>query len=255
MLFRSPTGNAQQQSDPVAPTINFEDLMARVRKEEKEKLYPKIEKLQKENKDLVTKNNSYLLKIGNLQAEIDSYKDKLTKSNSGDSEVVKTLKADLTKAREEIENYKKNSVNKEELEKSIRDQVSKEYEIKLYKESKLNELKGHIIPELVFGETKEEIDKSLEASKKRFEEIAKSLGVTPNANANSNNNMVNPNMNTNNGINPNALNGTTQFAQTIPSANVNTSNLATSDINFSDLASMDVRSPQYQEIRKKLGLV
>ena len=64
--------NTTATTGETTPTINIEDLMAKARSEEKAKLYPKIEKLEKENKALVEKNNTHLLSLGEKDALITS---------------------------------------------------------------------------------------------------------------------------------------------------------------------------------------
>ena len=63
------TPQVEETSTP-QPTVNFEDLIANARKQEKDKLYPQIKKLEEEKKKLVEKNNQHLLTIGEKDARI-----------------------------------------------------------------------------------------------------------------------------------------------------------------------------------------
>ena len=202
------------------PNFNYEDLISKARKEEKDKLYPKIENLEQEKKDLIEKHNNALLKMAELE-------DKLTKT--GEQSKDKTVSendeiANLKKALEEKENELKGILETTEDIKDVEDRVRQavvdEYEVKLYREQKLREVGDNIISELVVGETKEDIDKSLAHSQKRFNEIVQ---------------------NTMSGIK-------------VPAVNTSVSKLNSKDFNIEDLAQLDPRSDEYKELRAKLGL-
>lgn len=215
-----------EDDTPTTPRVNYEDLIAKARKEEKDKLYPKIDSLTKEKDALVEKHNNALLKIGTLEEEITSLKEKLTKEGKDDSEIVKELKAQLEKANKDLEGIQSTLVDENTIRESVRQELEAEYEVKLYREQKLREVGNEIIPELVTGLTKEEIDATLEASKTRYNEIVGR--VTPTQPTNSMGN--------------------------IPASNPNSARINNQDINISDLAKLDPRSPEYAEVRAKLGL-
>ena len=50
-----------KEENEVVPALNFEQLIAQARKEEKEKLYPEINRLKEELRIMTTNNNSKLL--------------------------------------------------------------------------------------------------------------------------------------------------------------------------------------------------
>lgn len=219
------------------PTINYEDLIAKARKEEKEKQYKTIEKLKTQIDTLTEQHNGDLLKVADLEKQLKEANDKLTKAGSGDSEEVKTLKntiktlekekEDLDKKVKEFENNK--PVSREEVVAEVRAELETEYEVKTYKATKMAELKDDIlVPELVFGSTKEEIDASIQNALTRSAEIKKNLG----------------------------LDGSTNKQKRTPKspANPSVSSVQDTQISLERLATMDVSSPEYAQLRKQLGL-
>lgn len=220
---------------PSNVTINYEDLIAKARKEEKDKQYKAIEKLKQQVATLTEQHNNDLLKIADLESQLKQANEKLTASNKGDSEEVATLKkeiADLNTAKKELEDkvtaFEANKpVSREEVEAQVREELEAEYEVKNYKVTQLAEHKDDIlVPELVFGSTKEEIDASIQKALERSAEIKKTLGI---------------------GSKPTKR---TPKSPTNPSV----SKVQDNDISLEYLASLDVSSPEYLEVRKKLGL-
>lgn len=218
------------------PTINYEDLIAKARKEEKEKQYKNIEKLKAQVSTLTEQHNNDLLKVADLEKKLQEANEKLTKAGSGDSEEIKTLKdaikglekdkADLDKKVKEYES--KPPVDKEAIEAEVRQQLETEYEVKTYKATKMLELKDDIlVPELVFGNTKEEIDANIQLALDRSAEIKKNLGI--NTNKSGKRTPKSP-------------------------ANPSVSGVQDTEISMEKLATMDVRSPEYAQLRKQLGL-
>ena len=219
------------------PTINYEDLIAKARKEEKEKQYKTIDKLKGQIATLTEQHNNDLLVKADLEKQLQEANDKLTKAGSGDSEEVKTLKetiktlekdkADLDK---KVKDYEANKpVSREEIEAEVRAELETEYEVKTYKATKMAELKDDIlVPELVMGTTKEEVDASIQSALERSAEIKKNLGITT---------------------------GKKPDKRTPKSpANPSVSGVQDTDISLERLATMDVRSPEYAQLRKQLGL-
>lgn len=207
------TPQVEEASTP-QPTVNFEDLIANARKQEKDKLYPQIKKLEEEKKKLVEKNNQHLLTIGEKDARIKEL-ELLTNSDSV-SEKETALQNEIESLKTTIANMEKDAISVEEIESSIR----AEYEVKLYREQKLREIGDTVIPELIIGTTKEEIDASIVASQERFNQIS------------------------------NKILGSVQ----VPVANVSTSSFQSKDLKLEDIANLDPRSPEYAQLRAKLGL-
>lgn len=220
-----------------APTINYEDLIAKARKEEKEKQYKTIEKLKTQVNTLTEQHNSDLLKVADLEKQLQEATEKLTKAGSGDSEEVKTLKetiktltADKEALDKKVKEYESTKpVSREEVEAEVRAELETEYEVKTYKATKMAELKDDIlVPELVFGNTKEEIDASIQTALERSAEIKKNLGI----------------------------NVTKKPDKRTPKspANPSVSGVQDTEVSLERLATMDVRSPEYAQLRKQLGL-
>lgn len=220
-----------------APTINYEDLIAKARKEEKEKQYKTIEKLKTQVNTLTEQHNSDLLKVADLEKQLQEANEKLTKAGSGDSEEVKTLKetikaltADKEALDKKVKEYESTKpVSREEVEAEVRAELETEYEVKTYKATKMAELKEDIlVPELVFGNTKEEIDASIQTALERSAEIKKNLGI----------------------------NVTKKPDKRTPKspANPSVSGVQDTEVSLERLATMDVRSPEYAQLRKQLGL-
>ena len=217
------------------PTINYEDLIAKARKEEKEKQYKSIEKLKSQVNTLTEQHNNDLLKVADLEKKLQEANDKLTKAGSGDSEEVKTLKESvktLEKEKKDLEDKvkdfeSKKPVSREEIEAEVRAELEAEYEVKTYKATKMAELKDDIlVPELVFGNTKEEIDSSIQSALERSAEIKKNLGISEKQSKRTPKSPSNPSVNS----------------------------VQDKEISLEKLATMDVRSPEYAELRKQLGL-
>lgn len=222
--------STQSQSQTTSNTfsINFEDLISKARQEEKAKLYPQIESLKEKVNELTEKNNQNLLvieekdrKIKELEKEIEKLKNSKVES---ESETVKRLQAENDELRKKLEEAEKNKVDKAELEKTIRAEVEQEYEVKLYRLEKINspEYRDKIIPELVMGITKEEIDRTLELARQRYEEIV--------------NSVVN------------------RQSASIPMGNISTGALNSRQLNLDEIKNLDPRSKEYLEFRKRLGL-
>lgn len=164
--------------NPATPTINYEQLIAQARKEEKDKLYPRIQKLEEENRQLVTQGNNNLLKIGDLtealtkaQADLNAYK-----NGEKETEEVTKLKKQVTDLTAELEKVKSETPNVEELKA----QFEKEYQVKSYIMEQRNANKDTILSSFlddISGTTTEEVDKSIEAAKAKSLAIRKELGL------------------------------------------------------------------------------
>ncbi len=148
------------------PTINMEDLTAKARKEEKDKLYPRINKLEADLEAMTKSNNANLLKVATLEKQL----------NDQESEAMTDLKKEVETLQKKLDKAEKASTTEENL----RAEIEKEYEVKFYKSEKLNELKDSILPtfiDLVDGKTVEEIDSSIEVATAKTLETKKLLGL------------------------------------------------------------------------------
>lgn len=229
----NPTGDDGGEGGTPKPTINYEDLIAKARKEEKDKQYKTIEKLKGQIDTLTQQHNADLLEKAELEKQIKEAQDKLKTAGQGDSEEVKTLKGEistLTKAKEDLEKKIKElednkPVSREEVEKEVRAELDKEYAVKTHKAQILAEHKDDLlVPELVFGETVEELDKNLESALARSEEIRKAVG------------------------------GTTKKRTPKSPTNPTTSKVQDNELSIDYIASLDPASEEYKEFRKKMGL-
>lgn len=234
----SDEGGGEDDSSKKEPSkksvVNYEDLIAKARKEEKEKQYKTIEKLKGQVETLTEQHNNDLLVVAGLKEDLAKAETKLSAVGKDDSETVKTLKAEiegLTKDKKslekQIEDLNKDTVKREEVEAEIRAELEAEYEVKTYKATKLAELKDDLlVPELVFGNTKEEIDNSIKSALERSAEIKKSLGVSESGKKRTPKSPANPSV----------------------------GGVQDKGISIEYLASLDVASPEYAQVRKQLGL-
>ena len=232
-----PEPSNKEGNEPPKPTINYEDLISKARKEEKDKQYNTIKKLKGQIDTLTNQHNDDLLKIGQLEKDLETANKKLETSGQGDSEEVNTLKKeieDLNKDKKsltkKLEDLEKNTISREELENEIRTELEAEYATKTYKAEKMAELKDDIlVPELVMGSTKEEIDASIEVALAKSKEIREKLGITEGSKS---------------------PQGRTPKTPSSPSV----SGVQNAQFSEDYIASLDVRSPEYAEFRKQIGL-
>ena len=220
------------------PTINYEDLISKARAEEKAKQYKTIEKLKGQIETLTKQHNEDLLKVGQLEEDLKTANSKLQTAGQGDSEEIKTLKdtistlnkekADLEKKIKDIED---NTVTREELENEIRTELEAEYTTKTYRAEKMAELKDELlVPELVIGNTVEEIDASIKVALEKSKSIREKLGIVDGQ--------------------PKSPQGRTPKTPSNPSM----SRVQDSQFSMEYIASLDVKSPEYAEFRKQMGL-
>ncbi|AEZ50548.1 hypothetical protein F400_gp101 [Bacillus phage BCD7] len=168
-----PTGGTQtppaNPNTPPAPsgTVNYEELIANARKEEKAKLYPEIEKLKQDK-------NNYVLVVGERDktiAELTAENEKLKAENATLKEGAKSGKASTVQNAEL-------SAQVTTLQQQVADWEAKyntdvaQIKADSYRKEKIAGANGAIIPELVTGNTPEEIDASFETAKARYAEIA-----------------------------------------------------------------------------------
>lgn len=232
------SSNEGGEPEKKAPTINYEDLIAKARREEKDKQYKNIERLKGQIDTLTKQHNDDLIEKAYLEKQLQAANEKLTKAGSGDSEEIKalketieTLKSEKSALDKKVKEYEDNKPqSREEIEKEVRAELEKEYEVKTYKAEKLAELKDKIlVPEFVVGDSKEDIDKSIEAAIARSDEIRKSLGITEDSKKKQKRTPNTP-------------------------SNPSSDNTGGREISYEYLASLDVGSPEYAQVRKQLGL-
>lgn len=239
-----PVSNDTNSGDNKTPQINYEQLIAQARKEEKEKLYPRIKKLEEDNAKLVKTGNDNLIKIGDLTqtvntltAELESYK-----SGATTTEEVKKLNAQIEALTAENEKLKKEAPDVEKL----RAEIEKEYEVKSYLAEQKAANKKDVLTSFldeISGSTKEEIDASVAKAKEKSISIKKELGLVDDSG--------NPVDNTNN----NKGTATKPAVKKPPVMNP-TENAGTDTGRFDAeyVRNLDPSSDEYKEFRKRLGL-
>ena len=209
-----------QEEVKTTPVVNYEDLIAKARKEEKDKLYSQLQGKDSKINDLTEKNNSLLLGLSSKDEEIKALKNEIkglkSANTKSENETIRGLEDDKNNLLATIDQLKNEQVQIEEIENRIKE----EYEVKLYRMEKLNSVGDEIISELVTGTTKEEIDASFEVAKAKYDSIKERY--------------------------------VSKSTQSIPVANVDTSSLNANSINATDISKM---SPsEWAEYRAKLGL-
>lgn len=226
-------------------SVNYEALIAKARKEEKDKLYSRIQGLENENKTLVQSCNNYLTKIAGLEAKLEK-----ATENPADPQEIKNLeeKVKTLEAEKEALNLKVAELEKEDTERenSLRSTITAELENKYkeqqevmkYKAKLLEENKDKLLTTVasdISGDTKEELDKSLEAAISKSLAIKKEVGLVdengePIKKKPTGTKPPKPKM-----ANPANNNGEESY-----------------DTDY--IRNLDPRSEEYAELRKKLGL-
>ena len=179
--------------------------------------------LLKHDKKGVTELTRELTKdkeIERLNSEIKTLQSQI---DGKESEALKSLKKELKAAQDELQTLKDSAPNIDELRENIRNEIKAEYDLKFYREKKIQEANGKIIPELVSGNTEEEINASVEKSMARYNEIVGAVTPPP---------VVNPKLNP---------------------ANPSSTPLKTSSDAMKALLELDPLSKEYAEARKALG--
>lgn len=155
----------EPEAPKTEPTSNELGLVERVRKEEKAKLYPQIEKLKADKADLLGIVSDRDKEIADLKAENAKLKSANTKLKEDAAKGVKTN----TSIQEMTLKLSQLEADYEKLEAEKNDEIQ-QIKVDAHRE-KLLASTTEIIPELVKGKTQEELDAAFELSKQRFEEI------------------------------------------------------------------------------------
>lgn len=234
-----PTEPGNDPKPAPAPTMNYEEMIARVRREEKDKLYGTIKKKDELIASLRESNNKYILQIAEYQKKLEEAQ---SKSNPDEVKQLNDKIAELTSALEEA---KKNTPD----EAAIREQVKAEYEVKMYAKDKLAEHQGDILSiftDEVKGSTREEVDASIKAAVDKSTKVKKDLGLIDEEG-----NPVEPGGKKKSGKKP----------EEDPDKRKKTNPPVASPASIEDdgfdpeyVRNLDPRSPEYAEFRKKMGL-
>ena len=219
------------------PEVNYEQLIAQARKEEKDKLYPRIQKLEEENKTLTKSSNNYLLQIAALKDELEKLK------SAGDSDEVKTLKQTIADLQSQIETLKNNAVDEE----AIRKKVADEYEVKMYAQEQIALHKGSILSTLIpdiKGATKEEVDAAIKTAKETTKTVKKELGLEVDDEEDDNKDKT---------PGKKSKKGSSTPAKRVPPASPPTET-EEEDYDVDYIRNLDPRSEEYKQFRKSIGL-
>lgn len=162
-----PTNKTSKKDDPKpSGSVNFEDLIAKARKEERDKLYPELNKYKEKVNNLMLVIAERDSEIADLKKELEEVKKESEKLKENVEKGVKTNKtiSELTTTISVLERQL------EELQAKYDADVTA-LKLESFKKEKIMEAGGELIPELVTGNSEEEILASIELAKQRYQEI------------------------------------------------------------------------------------
>lgn len=208
-----------------APTVNYEDLIAKARQEEKQKVYGEIEKLKEDKSKLTDRVNQLILQLGEKE-EADKAKDKeIADLNAKLEKITKEGTSNMDKATKDLAD-KVAELEAQLAQKDAEIERTKaQAELDKYIAEKTKDL-DEDFRDLVVGSTKEEIDASYDKAKAKYDKIASKFATTEQKN---------------------------NSTPTLPKVPTNV-NDALKGFKPEDIANMDVRSKEYKEWRKAMGL-
>lgn len=218
----SPEAQAKPKTED--KTLNYEELISMARTEEKNKLYPELNALKTKVNELTKKNNELLLSLGTKEQEIKEAKSQ--KTPASENKEIKELNNKIA-----------------QLETALNEKDTEISSIKLnhLKESKIAELDGKVIPELIFGNTEEEILASIENSKKKYAEIEAKIAGSLHVKSGD------------------MLNAQSTQVGTVPPANPDMTEVFHNNIDSMDISKLDMFNPsdraKYEAFRKQSGLI
>ena len=143
---------------------DIRDLLEKVRKEEKSKLYPQIDHLKKSIDQLQREKEALVTKISSAQED---------EKRKGDAKLSETQRIQQQMSEISSQNAILNAkleTMQEESQQAIADA-----QLDAYRSRKLVEAGGELIPELVFGNSEAEIDAAIIASRQRYHEMKTSI--------------------------------------------------------------------------------
>lgn len=168
-----PNSNDPQQSaqDPQDPPIvtpvkyngepeELKKLLEKVRKEEKQKLYPQIDHLKNQNASLLREKEDLMRAIEMKDVEV---KNKATEKLS-EMEKIQLQFAEMKQQNAEL-------VARQRLMEEETKKQQDKLRLETYRVEALRAAGNLVIPEMVFGNTEAEIDEAIIRSKRRFAEI------------------------------------------------------------------------------------
>ena len=147
-----------------------EDDLAKVRSQEKEKLYPQIEKLKEELDSLKKEREAEALRKAEEEAKKAALEQEALEADMDVRQLLQKKEADWQEQLERERQERERAFALLERERNFADLQS-------YRQNRLDEERETIIPELldlVSGNTKEEVDSSIEGLKERSARILES---------------------------------------------------------------------------------
>jgi hypothetical protein len=169
----APTANSLVSEKVINKFYTDEDL-ARVRTQEKDKLYPQIEKL-KEEVDVLKRERE-----GKLARDAAEEQEKLAAAKAqqeSDMDVRELLKAKEQELRNDFNQQLDRERQERERAQALLDREKTFAELQSYRQSRIEQVRDDIMPELVdlvTGETPEEIESSITGLKDRSSRILES---------------------------------------------------------------------------------
>lgn len=160
---------AQQQAE--AQGLSEEEVQQRVeaaRKEEKDKLYPKIEELQNSLKEVQEHFKQEREAKEKAEQEAQARAEKARQAKLSEDEKQSEL---LKRIEEKLDDERK---QRTELEARLASK-EREAELRTYRENAIRAAGDRIIPELVYGNSEAEIDVAIGRAKSKYEEIERTL--------------------------------------------------------------------------------
>lgn len=223
------------------PPFDLGKLLAQARQEEKEKLYPEIQRLKSENSLLQKQANDAIMEAGKVKQELEELRK--NQGNASNEEITK-LQAKVEALTEENKKLKESSPKEDE----IRKQIEAEYELKAYLREKLEENKGRILSvyaKQVKGKTKEEIDAAIKKAIEDSDEIRKEVngGVDSPSDSEDDGKKKKKKPNNNN-----------RNDTEVPPAPNPSINVGDKEFTLDYIQGLDPRSKEYAEFRKQIGL-
>ena len=215
-------------------TINYEDLIAKARQDEKNKLYPEIEKLRGQLEEKTARINELLVSVATKDEDFKSRDKEISELKVQ----IEALKEEGAKGMEKDKTVKELQDKIAQLETDIQNKdteitsIKTGYELKEYKAEKVKDVDESVL-DLVVGNSKEEIDASVEKAKAVYEKIASKF-------------------NTNNTTPTTPQNQNPPLSSQVPPVNTVDVYGAFKNINDEDVRNMT--TAQYKEYRKSIGL-
>lgn len=160
----SDSGNEPNIPAKLSSADEIKALMQKVREQEKNKLYPKLDELKKK----LAESDQQIAELKAAKGEAET---RLQESGKKKSEELTSLDGQLKKLESEFTQFK---TSVEEEKKTLAERA-RQAELAAYKMSKIQEIGQGIIPELVTGNTEEEIDATVIFAKQKYDELAASI--------------------------------------------------------------------------------